>query len=279
MIKQFNKECDICIDDNIANLLLPFSKDIIKLENAQKRYDLVVCLDSSNITRVGNVKIQFIKAKKTINIDHHDTNTEYADLNIVEPQASSTCEILYNICLQYYNVIIDFNMANLAYAGIITDTNALMSNDINSSTFKAIADIIDRGLEIDTTKNYFFKSFSKAKLQLLGRALNSINFYNSNKTAVMIISQNDFNYCGATFNDTLGIVDFALRCYLTEIAVAIIEQDSDKYYVSLRSKKANISEIAKKYKGGGHNTVAAFQYSGNLNEFLDDLVNECTNVL
>ncbi|MGN1227700.1 MAG: bifunctional oligoribonuclease/PAP phosphatase NrnA [Christensenellales bacterium] len=275
--KQFNKQCDMFIVGKIGRLLKPFCKDIKTVENVEKSYDLVICLDCTDLTRIGILQNQFKNAKNTVNIDHHYTNTNFAKINCVNVNASSTCEIIYSFCMEYYRGAITPQLAKYAYAGIITDTNGLMSNNINASTYAVIADIVNQGLNIDIIKNYFFKSYSKAKLQLLGKALNTLTFYNNNKIALISISQNDLEECNASFDDTLGIVDYTLNCYLVDTAIAIIEQEKNYFYVSLRSKKTNVAKVADKFGGGGHTNVAAFQHKGEIEDFLIDLIECCAN--
>lgn len=271
--KQFGKDCDVAMDGEIGRLLKPFCKDIMEIKDIKNEYDLIICLDCSSIDRVGNVAKLLKNCKNTINIDHHATNERFAKLNYVEDTASSTCEIIYSICLEHYPAIINPQMARFAYAVIITDTNGLMANNIQSKTYHVVADIVNQGLNVDIIKNYFFKSYSKAKLQLFGKALNSINFYANNKIAVISISKEGMDECEANFDDTLGMVDYALNCYLVDIAVAIIEQESGKFYISLRSKHTNVADIAQAFGGGGHPNIAAFQYAGKLSDVFDNLIN------
>ncbi|MBQ8749645.1 MAG: DHH family phosphoesterase [Clostridia bacterium] len=274
--KQFDKDCDICVAGKIGRLLRPFCQEINTIKHTSKTYDLVICLDASDLTRIGDLKISFEKAKQTINIDHHYTNSKFATLNIVDTDASSTAEILYSICNEYYKSIMDLEIAKFAYAGIMTDTNGLMTNNINAPTYKIIADIVSTGLNVDIIKNYFFKSYSKAKLQILGRALNSLSFYNNN-IAVISVRKTDFIECCASFDDTLGVVDYALNCYQIDIAIAIIEQNTNEFYISLRSKKSNVANIANKFGGGGHTNASAFQYSGKIEEIFEELINSCND--
>lgn len=274
--KQFGKDCDVCFSGKIGRLLKPFCKDIIVESEILERYDLVIGVDCSESKRFGDLENQFKLAKRTINIDHHDTNTNYADINIINSDASSTCEIIYSLCLERFKEAITPQLAKYAYAGIITDTNGLMSDNINASTYTVISDILSKGTNVDIIKNYFFKSFSKAKLQLLGKALNSMQFYDNSKIAVVTIEQKDFEKCNASFDDTLGIVDYALNCYLIDIAIAVIEQSANNYYVSLRSKKTNVADIAMQFGGGGHTNISAFQYEGNKADFFNELMDYCT---
>ena len=121
----------------------------------------------------------------------------------------------------------------------------------------------------------FEQNNSKAKLQLLGRALGSITFHNGNKLALIYVRHKDFVECKASFDDTLGMVDYALNCYLIDIAIAIIEQYPNEFYISLRSKKSNVGNVAKNFGGGGHANVSAFQYKGNIEDILENLILTC----
>lgn len=273
--KQFNKHADICISGDIGRLVKPFCAKIKTEEQLKPKYDLIICLDASAENRIGNMEKQFKRATTTMNIDHHDSNTLFADFNLVDAKSSSTCEILYTICLENYKKIITPQMAMYAYAGIITDTNGLMANNINASTFNVVANIINQGFDVDIIKNYFFKSDSKAKLMLLGKAFNSVKLYNNDKVALMTLSYEDLKEAQASFDDTLGIVDQSMNFYLIDIAIVIIETEKGKFYVSLRSKKTNVANIAMKLGGGGHKHVSAFQYEGKLEDFKDYLIHLC----
>lgn len=276
--KTLNKDCDICIATEIGKLLKPFNKDIININSLTKTYDLVICVDCTDTSRIEGLIDRFNQAKTTINIDHHITNSNFATINIVDPTASSTCEIIYNICLENYADIINPQMARYAYAGIITDTNALMNNNIQPKTYSTIANITNHGLNVDIIKNYFFKTYTKAKIQLFAKALSSINFYDNNKIALISISSQDIIDCEASLDDTLGMVDYALNCYLVDIAIAIIEKEPHNFHVSLHSKKTNVATIANTFGGGGHENISAFQTTGELNEIIDKLIEEFSKI-
>ena len=107
-------------------------------------YDLVIALDIASPERMRDSKIFFEKAKVTVNIDHHKTNPNYGDYQIIEPEASSTGEVLYNYFKKNdWNITKD--AADCLYVAIMTDTGNFRFENTTSSSLRAAADLIDKG--------------------------------------------------------------------------------------------------------------------------------------
>lgn len=266
---------DIFIEYNaqtISPLLRPMLEKHVAKKRRYKKYDLGVALDSPSTNRFEKFIDVFKTAKKTINIDHHDTNTLFADYNVVYPQVSSTCELVYSIA-KISKKIIPVETAKYAYIGIITDTACLTQNNISKRTYNVLADISKTGLDLDIIKNFFFKNNTKAKTFLLEKALRSLKFYHDDQVAIMRIKNCDLVELDATDEDTLGIVDHANNIEGVRLAVIFIEKEPNSFYVSLRSKGAvNVAQVAKSLGGGGHNNMAAFQWKGQFKEVLQNLL-------
>ena len=125
----------------------------------------------------------------------------------------------------------------------------------------------------DAIKNYFFKNNTKAKIFLLEKALSSIKFYEDDKIAIMKITRKDLARLDATQEDTLGIVEHANNIEGVMMAGIIIENEPQKFYVSLRAKgEIKIADIAKEFGGGGHLNMAAFQHEGNFKDLYNQLI-------
>lgn len=247
-----------------------FSKkddDLIKNEviNQQtcRQYDLAISLDTANRKLLGCFDKIFRRAKDTLNIDHHATNTKYAKNNIVAPSCSSTCELLYLIFVNSLNARCSANTLSVLYSGIITDTNNLTQN-IGPQTYKIIDRLIfytnQNSIDLDKVRNHYFKSFTREQNALLARALSSLTYSNNGKIAMMKITKQDFTETNTSQSDTLGIVDHAVSTQGVEVGVIFIKQEDNTYYVSLRSKnhEINVGDIAKELGGGGHGQMAAF---------------------
>ena len=248
-------------------------------------YDLAVAVDCSDIERLGMFKNIFENAKDTLNIDHHETNSRFANNNIVKKHCSSTCEIIY----LYYDKVVKLKFSpdiySLIYAGIITDTNNLTQN-LSSFTLKAVNEIQNKtsqeNYNLEKLRDFFFKNDTKEQLTLLGKALNSLTFSENGKIAMMKLIKHDFAETNASQEDTLGIVDYACKLQGVDIGVLFIKQENNTYYVSLRSKgEIDVGEIAKNMGGGGHKNIAAFSTTedDNLTDIKSKLINLCKQEL
>ena len=286
--KQFETEeehihIDLFTDTkNIPELYDPLIKNVPLNMARFKRYDLAIALDSPTLDRLGKYKRMFKRAKDSLLFDHHETCQKFAKNNIVI-KASSTCEILYLLFILKRNWKASPEVTRLLYAGMITDTNNLTQN-VNIGTHKVLADMMQKDAEeplnLDIIRNYFFKSSSKEKMSLLQRALESLQFFENDRVAIMKIVKQDLYETDCKQEDTLGIVDYALNMKGVDIGIIFIKQEDNSYYVSLRSKNnINVGEIAKCFGGGGHLNIAAFQSSNSLTDIKSSLLSMCREQL
>ena len=273
------KQIDIFVDaDEIGERNLAIVKGIeLNVQNCEN-YDLVISVDCASLSRMGKYSELFQKYDNTINIDHHTTNDNFAKNNIVLI-TSSTCEGLY-LLAKSQNAKISDDVCKLIYSGIITDTNNLTQGTITVNTHKVIAEIIGRKINVEALNDYFFKNNTKNKAFLLKQALDSLTFIAGDRIAFMKLTKQDLAECEATFDDTLGIVNHGIEIKGVDIAILAIKQEDNSYYVSLRGKNnISVANIAKAMGGGGHETVAAFQYNGLLADMKDQLLKACKDEL
>ena len=246
-------------------------------QNCEK-YDLAISVDCASANRMGKYEEIFNSAEYTINIDHHSTNTKFANSNIIL-KTSSTCEALY-VLSKVKGLKISDEVCNLIYAGIITDTNNLTQGTITKLTHKTITEMVERKINTQAIHDHFFKNNTKSKAYLLQKALSTMKFLSKDRIVVMKITKKDMADCEATFEDTLGIINHGIDLKGVEIAILAIKKDDNEYYFSLRSKNnVQVDEIAKKFGGGGHEQVAAFQYRGILADIQKDLLSACREEL
>lgn len=225
------------------------------INNQQKIYDCSIMLDAPNLDRLGIYKNLFISTNLKVCIDHHNTNLNCGDLNIVE-DITSTCEIVYKI-LKTHNY--NFTKENLEciYAGIITDTNNLTTPNIKNSTFEIISQFIEK-IDFISVYNNFFANFSLNNIKLLSIAIKNIKNSKNNNKIVTFISKNQFKKYKFTPNDTIGIIN-RLATISNNKLTCFIYPKNEHYYVSLRAKNSyNVAEIAKRYGGGGHIGASGF---------------------
>lgn len=273
------KQIDIFVDaDDVGEINSAIIKGIsINQQNAEK-YDLAISVDCADKARLGKYQELYDSIENTINIDHHITNTNFAKNNLVL-KTSSTCEAIYMLAkIKKLNMSDD--VLNLIYSGIITDTNNLTQGVITVNTHKVIAEMMLRHINIDALKEHFFQNNPKSKAYLLQKALGSLRFSSSDRIAFMKITKQDLQEADASFDDTVGIVNHGIEIKGVDIAILAIKQEDNSYYISLRGKNGiDVSHIASEFGGGGHDSMAAFQYNGLLTELNPMLAKACKEEL
>ncbi len=147
-IEKLNKDCSVrfVLQDKIPDRV-KFLKlsDRVELYDSEKEYDfdLAICVDSATIERTGVMK-DLIKNSYIINIDHHISNPEYANLNYVL-NISSTSEIIYRF-LKFCNIDIDVNIGEALYVGLVNDTGNFQHDNVTVKTFEMAGDLVNIGV-------------------------------------------------------------------------------------------------------------------------------------
>ena len=263
-----NKFVDVCADGDISSLYSPMLRDnVINPAEMFENYDLAVVLDCPNLARTGKYQDIIKSTPKIINIDHHGTNERFGDINYATSKMSSTCEFLYFMA-KTFGLNMDKEIAKLLYQGILTDTNCFTSNTVTSRTHQALSELMAYKFDANLIKEYYFNNKSLNKTKIEAKVLNSVKLYKNNTIAVMKIPYSDIEKYNLSFEDTMGIVDKGTSIEGVGISIIMIEAGPGYVYVSLRGKgsEVDVSKIAKQFDGGGSNSIAAFQYHGELKD-------------
>ena len=236
---------------------------------AEYPFDLCICLDCSDKERLGEFVGYLDLAKRSLCIDHHITNTGYAEENVVDSQASSTSEVLYGQLLEQ---LIDQDIAACLYTGIIHDSGVFRFSSTSARTMEIAGKLMETG--IDFTKIIDDSFFKKTYLQsqILGRALmESIRFLDG-KCIFSVVKRQDMEFYGVEPKDLDGIVDQLRTIEGIECAIFIYELDNHIYKVSMRSNYVvDVSKIASYFGGGGHVRAAGCTMSGSIHDVVNNL--------
>lgn len=254
MLKKLGKNAVYVLDDIIPNSFkflpnLSYAKSPDKINNA---FDLFIALDSSDENRMGdNIKKVFETSKKTVNIDHHFSNTKFADLNIVDDKSPATCEVLARI-FETLDLELNKDIATSLFTGLSTDTGSFKYSSVNSNTFLIASNLFKYDIDINEVTVNVYQSRSRQKTDLLIRAMNSIEYFDNDKIAVVFVTKDDMIKSKAEKADADGIVEFVRDIDSVELAVLLKEKD-DCIRLSLRSKSyIDCTKVASKFNGGGH---------------------------
>jgi len=217
-----------------------------------KYYDLIIYVDCADQKRVG---IDVEHNAKIINIDHHQTNTNFANINIVDDSKASTAELLYYF-FEVNNIDISKNIAQCLYVGIYDDSIAFTTPRTTQDTFRIVEKLLQTNISITKLANNLTRRDSLAKYRILPKILDTLELHFEGKFATVYLEPKWLNETGATLTECDDVVDMVLKISIVE-AVGYIRNKNGKSRVSLRSKEdLDVSIIAKEFNGGGHKNAA-----------------------
>ncbi len=220
----------------------------------------VVFLDCGNIDRMPVDWLQEHKGP-VLNIDHHHDNTRFGDVNLVDVEASSTAEIVYEVA-RALGARITPEIASALYVGLVTDTGRFMYENTNVGAHRMAADLIEAGVDVQDIYRRLYERVPVEKLKLISRALEKVERYPDCALAITYIAAEDYAATGATEVLTEGVIDFIRAIEGTEVAVVVRDKTDDgraARKVSLRSTgELDVSAIAREHGGGGHQRAAGF---------------------
>lgn len=255
--EKFKKKADILVIGHLPNCykFLP-SIETAKFEfDTSMVYDLVITLDVASLDRLANHQILFDKAKNTINIDHHKTNNGFADINIINPSASSTGEVLLGI-FNEQNWDISLETATGLYTAILTDTGGFRYENTSEKVFLSVAQLVKIGINPNEIYKNCYEKKSKDFVMFQNSCVNKAEFLFNDKVAYTTVYKKDLEKYQAKDDFTEGLVETLRAIDSTEIAFIAKEIDSKSTKISMRSKTVDVAGICAEYGGGGHTFAA-----------------------
>ncbi|MBQ7368537.1 MAG: bifunctional oligoribonuclease/PAP phosphatase NrnA [Clostridia bacterium] len=267
-------ENQVCVETDIPSNLA-FINGIDKVRKTpQGEFDLLVCVDCSNLQRLGALSDVFLAAKRkrvdTVNIDHHISNDRFADWNFVRECAANCMNMAALIdCL---GAPLTKKTAEYLLVGLLTDSGNFSHDDVNEETFSLAAKLAAAGADVRYYHYQLFKKQSKARAALHAQVMSGMRYFFDDRFALISITRAAMKQCGADNGMTEGFVDFPLNVDTVEVAASVMEVEYRKYKISLRSKNyADVNKIAGTFGGGGHIRAAGCMLFGDLEEVVDKL--------
>lgn len=249
-----------CIKD-IETIHTDFKTDV-------EKFDVFIALDSIK-ERLGEAESLFDKAVRTVNIDHHVSNPGCADVNYIDAQASSTCELIFDV-LGEENL--DMEIAKAIYIGIIHDTGVLRYSNTSPKTLEACAKLIAYGFDFTELIDKTFYEKTYVQSLLLGRALLESILFMDGKCIVSGIERKTLEFYHADSKDLEGIVSQLNQTEGVECTIFMYQTGVLEYKVSLRSKKmVDVEQIASYFGGGGHVRAAGCTMNGTFYDVVNNL--------
>ena len=230
-------------------------------ENADYTADLCICLDCADAKRLGSRIKVFESAEKTLSVDHHETNTLFADVNVVDGKASAVGEILYEL-FGILGVEIDCAIAKNLYAAISADTGSFKYSNVTEKTMRIGAELIKTGIDHAEIARLLHDTDPISAIKCKAEIMQNIECYFSGKLVIVTASDELFKKYGITERDSGDIVNIAKAAEGCSIA-ASIRETRGIIKLSLRSNNdVSVSDIAQRFDGGGHVKAAGAKICG-----------------
>jgi bifunctional oligoribonuclease and PAP phosphatase NrnA len=262
-LKDAGKQVQVVLSDGLPASFehLPGS-DIIKTRG-EGDFDLIICVDCSDLKRVGNA----LEGYRTpdIVIDHHTTNDAFGILNLIEPEAVATASVLIRYMREWGLVITDQVAANLM-TGLVTDTLGFRTANTTAESLRQAADLLELG--VDMSALYFLslvrRTFKAAKYW--GAGLSGLQ--RSDGIIWTTLTLADRTTSGYTGNDDADLINVISSIEDADIAIIFVQQDENNTKISWRGLKPliDVSGLARQFGGGGHKAAAGAEISGSLDD-------------
>lgn len=269
ILRRMSKNTDIVFRDGVPRVYqqLPFASNVIQADHVDGQYDAAILLECDNVqrTRLDGLEKYFL-----INIDHHKSGREFANLNWIDSKAVATGELVYRLA-RAAGVKISPEIATCLYTAVLTDTGAFMFEGTNEHTFELARELVLAGADPALCARHIYFGHSTAKLRLLGAALSALQ--REGPLAWIWVTQEQMERAGAKEEDCEGLVNYALSIGDVEVAVFFRELPDARFRVSLRSKgKLDVAHVAEQFGGGGHACASGCSVDGPLHAAVESIL-------
>lgn len=262
----------VVLEDLIPKNLQSFIADTPTIPAEKLTSDFrAIYVDCADIKRPGP-RLATLFPNPILNVDHHISNTNFAQNNVVQPHFAATAHVLAKLFLEE-NVAIDPITAEALYLGIMTDSGQFAYSATTANLLRIAADLVDRGANPSSIPSRLYDETSFPRIQLLLRFLQSFELELVGKVCIGIIDKGAFDQTGSSKEDTEGFVEYARAIEGVKIGV-LLEELPNLIKGSFRAKKEaqRVDILARNFGGGGHAAASGFSFNGNLETFYPLLI-------
>lgn len=232
----------------------------------EEKFDLVIAIDCGDLKRTGLSEFisSFQQPYQIINIDHHQSNPQFGHFNVVQPEFSSTAEIIFQL-FREWKVTINKEIATALLNGIFTDTAAFSTPSTTLNSLITASFLLNWGGRLQEINKYNLKNKTLNSLKLWGRAMERLVINKKYQLAYTIILKKDLEEFNTTEDDMEGLANFFSNLSGVKAILVLREEEGD-IRGSLRTVKeeVDVSKLARLFGGGGHPKASGFTTKGKL---------------
>lgn len=241
--------------------------------------DVAVVLDCGDLGRVGSLQRIVRKAETVVNIDHHVTNRRFADLNLVDPAASSTSELVYEF-LKVGGYRLDRRTALLLYAGIMTDTGSFRYDNTSSHTHAVVSQLLNFKVPVNKLYQKIYEMVPLNDLKMFTKIINGFEITHAGRVINVSLHKKHIDRFSGEFDLREKIFTFLRSIKGVEVIVILTEIKKNLTRINFRSQgKVDVAQLASLYKGGGHKKASGCQIRGSLREARHQIFSRLNRIL
>jgi len=238
--------------------MLPGNDALVPPGRFPKEPGVMVTCDVASIDRLGMLAHPASKAKTLIWIDHHVSNEGLGTIPLIDPHASSTCEIVWRL-LKAMGGEISVDTATCLYAGLVTDTGRFQYEAVTPGTLRLGADLREFPFDHTRLVQALYEDNGLANLKLLGVALERIAVEDDADLVWTYLTQADLAGAGIHPSETDDLIDVVRTAREADVAAVVKQQRDGRFKVSVRSKGGHdVASVASVFGGGGHRLAAGY---------------------
>ena len=252
----------------------PIPETFLFLEGAQNvvhdvnpdEYDLLIVVDCGDAALIGK-KFPYDDFKcRRIFIDHHSLPYQNCDLNLHDPKAAATGEIIFHL-MNALGVQLTKNIAESLYTSIITDTGSYRYSSTTPDAMKISACLLETGIDVWNICSNIYENNPVEKIKLLGLVLQSLWLSDDGKIACLHATRDMLRACHCSGAMTDGFINYARSIHGVEVSIFLTQLEENYFRLSFRSRgNFDVSKIAATLGGGGHKNAAACTINGTIED-------------
>ena len=236
-------------------------------------FDTVFVFDCGNSSRLGDLEEIVLNSSKVVVVDHHIDPT-FGDIQIIDPKAASTTQVLYRI-FKEEALPISKEIADCLMTGLITDTGRFQYSNTNAEVFAIASDLMDRGSQLSLISENIYGSIELNALKLQSEIINRLILDTDLKFIYSVVYQEDYEKFNTTPAETDSLIDVVRLAKESEIALLLKEQIDGSFKGSLRSRtEFNVQQLASFFNGGGHKAASGFSSDSTVDDIILNIKNE-----
>ncbi len=269
LIKQLNSTPYVILEEEPLSRFDYLGGEYQVFNGEFQEYDLVIAVDCSDVTRLGNRQILY--CGKTACIDHHITNEPIGQLSYVDAETAATAELVYQLAVEAN--VMNRKMGTCIYTALSTDSGSFRYSNTTPRTMRIAASIMEMGVDTTFINRKLYEQVTMGSLRFQAECVDKMQLFSHNRIAVTHLTMERSEKLEFTSDDTEGGGSMMLSIAGVNVGAFFHEREAGSFKVSLRSDETvDVAEIAKSFGGGGHLRASGYTTSMPLKEAIEQLV-------